>query len=72
MNTTMPSDNHFARFWQKARGLVRNVKRLVGDSLQKEPNGDDAEKSIEEFERLSGSGNSGGWRFDRDEIHRRR
>jgi hypothetical protein len=68
----MPSDNLFTRLRQKANGLVRNVKRLVGDSLQKQPSGDDAEQSIEEFERLSGRGNSGGWHFDRDEIHRRR
>jgi hypothetical protein len=30
-----------------------------------------AERSIEEFERLSGQGNSVGWTFNRDEIHQR-
>jgi hypothetical protein len=30
---------------------------------------DDAERSIEQFKRLSGKGNSRGWRFNRDEIH---
>jgi hypothetical protein len=33
--------------------------------------GRDAERGIEEFKRLSGGGNSGGWRFRRDEIHQR-
>ena len=31
----------------------------------------DPERSIEEFKRLSGKGNSRGWRFNRDEIHSR-
>ena len=31
----------------------------------------DTERSIEEFERLSGRGDSGGWRFNRDAIHSR-
>jgi hypothetical protein len=31
----------------------------------------DAERSIAEFERLSGGGHSRGWRFRRDEIHER-
>jgi len=33
--------------------------------------GDDPERSIEEFKRLSGRGHSRGWRFDRNEIHER-
>jgi hypothetical protein len=32
---------------------------------------DDPERSIEEFMRLSGKGDSRGWRFNRDEIHSR-
>ncbi len=72
MNTTMPRDSLFTRLWKKANAVVGNVRRLVRDSLQKQSGGNDAEQSIEEFERLSGSGNAGGWRFDRDEIHRRR
>jgi hypothetical protein len=32
---------------------------------------DDPEKSIEEYTRLSGKGDSRGWRFNRDEIHSR-
>jgi hypothetical protein len=30
-----------------------------------------AKRNLEEFERLSGQGNSSGWKFDRDEIHER-
>jgi hypothetical protein len=32
---------------------------------------DEPEQDIEEFNRLSGKGNSSGWKFDRDEIHER-
>jgi hypothetical protein len=33
---------------------------------------DDAERSVEEFVRLSGQGESQGWTWDREEIHRRK
>jgi len=33
---------------------------------------DYAERSVEEFERLSGQGHSQGWRFNREEIHQRK
>jgi hypothetical protein len=32
---------------------------------------DDSARSIEEFEHLSGKGDSSGWRFNRDAIHSR-
>jgi len=32
---------------------------------------DDPERRIEEFKSLSGRGDSGGWSFNRDEIHER-
>jgi hypothetical protein len=44
---------------------------MIRDYLQKLAGGDDPEKSIEEFGRLSGQGHSHGWRFNRDEIHER-
>jgi len=72
MNTIMPSDNFLTRFWKKANALARNVKRLVGASPQGSLAAENAEQSIEEFERLSGTANSSGWHFDRNEIHERR
>ena len=69
MNSDMPVDSVFARVRKGAKALARVVglpfgerKRIVND----------VEKSIEEFKRLSGTGHSNEWRFDRDEIHRRR
>jgi hypothetical protein len=39
------------------------LRRLVGI--------DDPERSSVEFKKLSGRGDSGGWSFNRDEIHER-
>jgi len=72
MNTITPSDNLFTRLWKKANALARNITRLVGVSLQGRLAAENAEQSIEEFERLSGTANSSGWHFDRNEIHERR
>jgi len=43
----------------------------MSDSVKSKADEDHAERSVEEFERLSGQGNSVGWTFNRDEIHRR-
>ncbi|HLM81778.1 MAG TPA: hypothetical protein VK302_14325 [Terriglobales bacterium] len=66
----MPINNGFACVRKKANAIVKAVTRLVGKSQK--PTGSNAEQWIEEFERLSGSGHSDGWHFDRDEIHQRR
>jgi hypothetical protein len=55
---------------EKAVALVKVINRLFRTSQGR--SGADAEEWIAEFERLSGSGHSDGWRFDRDEIHQRR
>jgi hypothetical protein len=56
---------------RRAAALGRTLDQLTLDCIQKLAD-DDPERCIEEFERLSGTGNSGGWRFDRNEIHERR
>jgi hypothetical protein len=64
----------FTRVRKKAAALAERLKRLVRGSEPKLSNETlpDPEKSIAEFDRLSGSGHSDGRRFDRDEAHRRR
>jgi len=56
---------------QKAEALGTSLNQMIRDYLQKLAGGDDPEKSIEEFKRLSGQGNSRGWKFNRNEIHAR-
>ena len=60
-----------ARARKKAQALGKSLNQLIREYLQQLAGGDDAERSIEEFRRLSGQGHSRGWRFNRDEIHER-
>ena len=61
--------NCFAQVREKAIGFARILARLIGKPAKRV--GNDADRSIDEFNRLSGGGHSDGRRFDRDEIHRR-
>ncbi len=72
MNLTLSVDEQLVeRARKKASALGKSLNQLIRDYLQSLAGGDDAERSIEEFKRLSGRGHSRGWRFDRDEIHDR-
>jgi len=71
MKTSMPIQILFTRTRKKVAVLCKSINHLIGSSVRKPSDGDNAEKWIAEFERLSGSGHSDGWRFDRDENHRR-
>ncbi|HVO82086.1 MAG TPA: DUF6364 family protein [Terriglobales bacterium] len=72
MNVTLSVDEQLvARARKRAEALGTSLNQLIRDYLQKLAGGDDPERSIEEFRRLSGKGHSRGWRFNRDEIHER-
>ncbi|MGD0212839.1 MAG: DUF6364 family protein [Terriglobales bacterium] len=72
MNVTLSIDEQIVkRARKKADALGKSLNQLIRDYLQKLAGGDDAERSIAEFERLSGTGNSHGHRFNRDEAHER-
>ncbi len=72
MNVTLSIDEHLvARARKKAEALGKSLNQVIRDYLERLAGSDDPERSIEEFKRLSGSGHSHGWRFDRDEIHER-
>lgn len=73
MNVTLSIDEQLvARARKKAEALGKSLNQMIRDYLQTVAGGDDAERSIEEFKKLSGRGDSRGWRFNRDEIHERR
>jgi hypothetical protein len=55
---------------KKAQALGKSLDEVMRDYLRTFAD-DDPEKCIAEFKRLSGRGNSRGWRFDCDEIHNR-
>ena len=72
MNLTLSVDEQLvSRARKRAEALGTSLNQLVRDYLQKLAGGDDPERSIEEFRRLSGKGHSRGWRFHRDELHER-
>ena len=72
MKVTFSIDEKLAaRARKKADALGKSLNQLIHDYLQKLA-GDDPERWIEEFERLSGRGHSQGSRFDRNEVHERR
>ena len=72
MNLTLSIDDQVvSRARKKAETLGKSLNHLIRDYLLKLAGGDDPERSVGEFRRLSGKGHSGGWRFDRNEIHER-
>lgn len=72
MNVTISLDEKLVvRARKKAEAMGKSLNQAIRDYLQKLAGGDDPERSIAEFQSLSGQGNSQGWRFDRDEIHER-
>jgi hypothetical protein len=72
MNVTLSLDDQLvARARKKAEALGKSLNQLIRDYLERLAGGDDPERSIAEFERLSGRGHSRGWRFDRDDVHGR-
>jgi len=72
MNVTLSIDKQVvARARKKADALGKSLNQLIRDYLQTLAGGDDPERSVEEFQSLSGRGNSRGWRFNRNEIHER-
>lgn len=72
MNVTLSIDEQLVeRARKRAAALGKSLNQLIRDYLEMLAGEDDAERSIAEFKRLSGSGHSRGWRFNRDEIHGR-
>lgn len=72
MNVTLSLDAQtVARARKKAESLGKSLNQLIREYLERLAGADDPERSIAEFKRLCGTGNSRGWRFNRDELHER-
>jgi replicative DNA helicase len=73
MNITLSVDEQIAaRARKRASAMGKSLNQLVRDYLQHLAGDDDLERELEEFERLSGLGDSKGWKFNRDEIYERK
>jgi Family of unknown function (DUF6364) len=72
MNLTLSVDKQVVtRARKKADALGKSLNQLVRDYLETLGGGGEADRSIDEFRRLSGTGNARGWRFERNELHDR-
>lgn len=72
MNITLSIDEQTlsaARKVAAARG--QSLNQLIRDELSRLTDDEHRRSDWQEFESLSGTGDSGGWQFDRDELHER-
>jgi len=75
MNITLSIDEQLVeRAREKLRATGKTINQEIREHLQHIAGEDDLEleRDLEMFERLSGLGNSNGWKFNRDEVHERR
>ena len=73
MTLHLTIDEHLVQEAQKvAESLGTSVDQLVRDYLQKLTSEQDVDEEMDELRRLSGQGDSQGWKFNRDELYERR
>ena len=75
MNLTLSVDDDvLQRARQRAEALGTSVNQLVREYLEQLAGKSDPRADADEFERLSrlAQGRSRGWKFNREELHRRR
>jgi len=74
MNLTLSIDERLVeQARQVAQSMGTSLNQLVRDYLEEITSQSTAAEDMAEIRRLSaeGQGRSGGWKFDRDEIHER-
>jgi uncharacterized protein DUF6364 len=74
MNLTLSVDEQLVERARKvARAMGKSLNELVREYLRNLAGDDDAKRDMEELRVLSrrGKGRSGGWRFNREELHER-
>lgn len=75
MNITLSIDEQLVeRAREKLRATGKSINQEIREHLQHIAGDDELEleRDLEMFERLSGLGDSKGWKFNRDEIYERR
>jgi hypothetical protein len=74
MNVTLSVDDELVQeARRRAEAMGTSVNQLVRQYLEQLVGKSDSNSDATEFERLSRAarGNSGGWKFNRDELHER-
>jgi hypothetical protein len=75
MNITLSVDEQLVeRVREKLRAMGKTVNQEIREHFAHIAGDDDVEleHDLEMFERLSGLGNSNGWKFNRDELYEER
>jgi hypothetical protein len=75
VNVTLSVDETILdQAWRRAEAMGTSVNQLVREYLEQLAGMSGSEVAAAEFERLSraAGGQSGGWRFNREELHERR
>jgi hypothetical protein len=73
MNITLSIDEQLvARAREKLRATGKSINQEIREHLEHVVGDDDLERDLAMFERLSGLGDSNGWKFNRDELYERR
>ncbi len=73
MNITLSIDEQIAkRAREKLRAMGKSLNQEIRDHLQHLADDDDLERDLEEFVRLSGLGNSEGWKWNREDAYEER
>jgi len=73
VNITLSIDEQIAtRAREKLRALGKSLNQEIRDHLQHVAGDDDLERANAEFVKRCGQGNSGGWKFNRDEAYEHR
>lgn len=73
MTLQLSIDEHIVQGARKvAESMGTSIDQLVRDYLERLTSHQNLDEEMEELRRLSGQGDSRGWKFNRDEIHERR
>ena len=73
MNLTLSVDEKMVELARRnANAMGTSLNQLVREYIQKLARAEDIEQTVAEFEALSGKGEFGDWKFNRDELHERR
>jgi len=72
MNITLSIDETLLiKARQVAANMGKSLNQIIREDLERLTQTNQAKADFDEFEALSGQGNSHGWKFNRDELHER-
>ncbi len=72
MNVTLSIDDQLVeRARKRAESIGKSLNQMIRDYLQNFVGDEDVDRDIDELRRTSGTGDSRGWKFNRDELHER-